>query len=249
MNEIKSYDSKFYEDLWLNQWADMERYNPTALHLKKHIVKIINTLNDVNTILDAGCGMGLNILDLRKNFPQKKLTGGELTEGILDLAKKFTGTDSKTTYFQLDLSSENLNTSRKYDLVLCNQVLEHIDNDELAIRNLSNLSNKYILITVPAGSYNKTSMLVGHFRHYSIQSLSNKISNNNLEIIYLKSWGFPFHSVYKFLLNTLSEENQKKVGMGSYGITKRVISYFLYQFFKLNIFNKGENIIMLCKKK
>lgn len=249
MSDKNTFDNEFYENLWLNQWADMERYNPTALHLKKHISKIISNLKDVNTILDAGCGMGLNILDLRRNFPEKKLTGGELTEGILDLAKKFTGTDSKTTYFQLDLSSENLNTSRKYDLVLCNQVLEHIDNDELAIRNLSNLSNKYILITVPAGSYNKTSMLVGHFRHYSIQSLSNKISNNNLEIIYLKSWGFPFHSVYKFLLNTLSEENQKKVGMGSYGITKRVISYFLYQFFKLNIFNKGENIIMLCKKK
>lgn len=249
MTNTNNFDRDFYEDLWLNQWADMERYNPTALHLKKHIAKIISNLEDVNTILDAGCGMGLNILDLRRNFPEKNLTGGELTEGILDLAKKFTGTDSKTHYIQLDLSSNDLESRNKYDLVLCNQVLEHIDNDELAIRNLSNLSNKYILITVPAGSYNKTSMLVGHFRHYSIQSLSNKISNNNLEIIYLKSWGFPFHSVYKFLLNTLSEENQKKVGMGSYGITKRIISSFLYQFFKLNIFNKGDNIIMLCKKK
>ena len=249
MSEQNTFDNKFYEDLWLNQWADMERYNPTALHLKKHISKIVSNLDGVNSILDAGCGIGLNILDLRRNFPEIIYTGGELTQGILDLAKKFTGSESKTNYIQLDLSSENLNTKDKYDLVLCNQVLEHIENDELAIRNLCKLSNKYILITVPAGSYNKTSKLVGHFRHYNIHSLSKKLNDNNLDIIYIQSWGFPFHSIYKFLLNILSEENQKKVGMGNYGVTKKIISCFLYQIFKLNIFNLGENIILLCKCK
>jgi len=249
MNKDNNFDHNFYEDLWLNQWADMERYNPTALHLKKHIAKIISNLEDVNTILDAGCGMGLNILDLRKHFPTKEITGGELTEGILELAKKYTGTDSNTSYIKLDLSSDHLNTTNKYDLVLCNQVLEHIENDDMAIKNLTELTNKYILITVPAGSYNKTSILVGHYRHYSEYGLSSILRRNNLEILYIRSWGFPFHSVYKFALNLLSQKSQKEIGMGKYGLCKRFISKILYIIFFLNVINLGENIIVLCRKK
>jgi len=248
MNKSISQD-QFYNDLWLNQWADMEKYNPTARHLKRFIAQLIYPLSDVNSLLDVGCGMGFNIEDLRKNFPQLKLTGADITEPIIELAKQYTGVDSHTTYKTIDLGLENLDASEQYDLVLCNQVLEHIENDFLAIQNLTKLTNKYILITVPSGRYNSTSKLVGHHRHYSKADLVNKLNSAHLSIIYIREWGFPFHSLYKTALGSLSPESQTAAGMGKYGMIKKGISNILYTLFSFNIFNRGENIIVLAAKR
>lgn len=240
---------EFYNDLWINQWADMEKYNPTARHLKKFISQLIYQLSDVNSLLDVGCGMGLNIEDLRKKFPQLKLTGADITDPIIELAKQYTGVDSLMTYKTINLGLENLDTSEQYDLVLCNQVLEHIENDFLAIQNLTKLSNKYVLITVPSGRYNSTSKLVGHHRHYSKADLVNKLTSAQLTIIYIREWGFPFHSIYKTALGSLSPESQTTAGMGKYGMIKKGISNLLYALFFLNMFNRGENIIVLASKR
>ena len=237
--------NQFYEDLWQNDWADMEEYNPTARHLKKMIVAIISKLDNIETIIDAGCGMGLNLIHLQQNFPHISLTGGELSEPIIKIARNYIKNSQNINLKTLDLSDKNLNHEIKYDLVLCNQVLEHVENDIQAIANLSKLSKKYILLTVPAGKYNKTSEIVGHYRHYSKNELIEKIENQGIKVLEVYNWGFPFHSIYKFILNILSKEHQKKIGMGKYGPIKILISNFLYHIYKLNSYKYGENIILL----
>jgi hypothetical protein len=131
--------------------------------------------------------------------------------------------------------------------VLCNQVLEHIEDDISALINLKKMSSKYVLITVPSGKFNSTSKLVGHYRHYSIDELMRKVKIAGLDVVNIYSWGFPFHSLYKYLLGLLSIEMQKKIGMGSYGAKKIFFSKLIYLLFKCNIFKYGSNIILLAK--
>lgn len=235
----------FYDRLWRYEWADMELYNPTAQHLKKIIKKHIAQLPDVSSLLDAGCGAGYNVKDISNSFPAIFIVGTDLTESIIELASLYNNSNDKVSFTTLDLSKNYLN--KKFDLVLCNQVLEHIEDDIAALINLKKMSSKYVLITVPSGKFNTTSELVGHYRHYSIDELLRKVKIAGLDVISVYSWGFPFHSFYKYLLGLLSIEMQKKIGMGSYGPKKIFFSKLIYFLFKFNILKYGSNIILLAK--
>ena len=242
---MSTNSEKLYNDLWINQWADMEKYNPTAQHLKLIINKYLKNSLPVDSLLDVGSGMGYNLLEIKKKYPSIKLTGTELTNEINQLARSFT--NNKDIEFKtLNLEKKNLN--QKFDFVLCNQVLEHINDDVTAIKNLSQMVKKYLLITVPSGRYNKTSELVGHIRHYKLDDLISKVKATNLQIIECFEWGHPFHSIYKTLLNFLPKEKQKKIGFGKYGILKKLIAKSLFLLFYLNSSKKGENIILFAKK-
>ena len=238
---------QFYENLWLREWADMERFNPTARHLKRNIVRLIERVMPIESILDAGCGMGLNVRDLRQHFPSIRVTGSDLSEPILDVARKYVGADSFVDFAALDLAKGALD--RRFDLVLCNQVLEHLEDDVSAIRHLAQMARRYVLITVPGGAYNSTSKLVGHFRHYSRDEICAKVSAAGLRIIHQREWGFPVHSLYKFMLGSLPRQAQKSVGMGKYGMAKKLISGAIYLAFYANQFDRGANVIVLAEKR
>jgi len=241
----KKNDVDFYTNLWTKDWFDMERLNPTARHLERIIVQLMKPLK-IKTVLDAGCGIGVNVKNIKNNFKNLKITGTDLSPQILNLAKHYVGKNSRINYKTLDLGKKHLN--KKFDLVLCSQVLEHVKDDKKAMKNLAKMSLKYLLITVPGGKYNNTSKLVGHYRHYSKKRILDLVKKNNFKILYVKEWGFPFHSLYKSALNLLSNEQKRKVGLGKYGFSKKSIAGLLYLLFYGNVFDKGDNVIVLAEK-
>lgn len=238
---------EFYDHLWKEEWQDMERLNPTARHLERMIVKLIHQTEGVRSLVDVGCGMGVNVKRIRKHFPDLFITGTDLSPNILRIAENYVGADPKTKYRPFDLGKDRL--EEEFDLVLCSQVLEHIEDDRMAIQNLARMCKRYLLITVPAGKFNSTSTLNGHFRHYQLNDLTKKVVEANFEILYVRQWGFPFHSIYKSLLDFLPIESQKKVGLGKYGPLKKLITHILFTLFYANVFDRGDNIILLAQKK
>jgi len=237
---------EFYNKLWAQDWQDMERFNPTARHLELMIVKLIKRIMPINSILDVGCGMGVIIKRIKKHFPNIKVTGVDISDDILYIARNYVGIDVNVEYFQLDIGQKVLD--KQFDLIVCSQVLEHIKEDVTAIENMNKMCEKYMLITVPGGKHNSTSKIVGHYRHYKKKELVEIITRKGFKILYLREWGFPFHSLYKFCLDLLPDRYKRRIGFGKYGVFKRVLSETLYYLFFLNnLFNRGENIIMLVK--
>jgi len=245
MNKESQEVTSFYNDLWLREWQDMERLNPTARHLSRMIASEISNLTGIVTLLDAGCGMGVNLKIIKQWFPELKLTGADLTPEILSIARQYLGHDENIKLAPLNLETAALN--KQFDLVVCNQVLEHIENDDAAILNLRKMCRKYLLVTVPGGSFNRTSKLVGHYRHYARGAIVGKIEAGGFRVLQARQWGYPFHSLYKWALNLLSAEHQKRVGFGKYGLIKQSLAYLLYLLFFGNIFNKGENVVILAE--
>lgn len=237
---------EFYDDLWLNSWQDMERYNPTARHLQRMIVELVGRCRSVSSLVDVGCGMGVNIRSLVEAFPSLQITGTDLSPKILAVAKRFLGTSPQIQYATLDLGKQALD--HQFDVVLCNQVLEHIEEDVNAIRNLDRMCGRYLLITVPGGKYNSTSRLVGHFRHYAKQELLGKVLPLGYRVVHVREWGFPAHSLYKLLLGSLSANTQRVAGLGKYGLWKKMVSGGLYWSFYANVFDRGANVILLAEK-
>lgn len=247
MEQNLASNVEFYDQIWLNDWQDMERLNPTARHLQRMIIKLVSRCGPISSLADIGCGMGVNTKSLAEAFPNVEITGTDLSPNILKIAEAYVGASPRIDYASLDLGKAALD--RQFDLVLCNQVLEHIEDDVTAIKHLDQMCKKYLLITVPGGRYNSTSELNGHFRHYSRRELVDKVMPFGYNILHLQEWGFPLHSIYKTMLGALPVESQKKVGLGKYGPMKRLLSDVLYYAFYANAIDRGENVILLAEKK
>lgn len=247
-NDPPATDDKtaFYNSLWAGQWQDMERFNPTARHLERAIISLIKRHLPLRTIMEAGCGMGVNLKPLIRHFPGIQFTGSDLSDESLRIARDYVDSPS-VDFVVLDIEKNHLD--RKFDLVLCSQVLEHIPDDRAAMKNLASMCGHWLMITVPSGRFDSTSELNGHCRHYQKADLLEKIGSAGFDIRFVREWGFPFHSLYKFTLGLLSTEAKKNVGLGQYGPVKRGLSHILFALFYGNIFDQGDNIIVLAEKR
>lgn len=110
----------------------------------KEMLKLIKPLKPVR-VLDAGCGEGFSIVKLSRNKIGKQITGIDNSKEAILLGKKM--------YPQLDISQGNIYElnfdSNTFDLVICTEVLEHLENPVKALAELKRVSKKYLVFSVP----------------------------------------------------------------------------------------------------
>ena len=99
----------------------------------------------VDSILDVGCGEGFTLNRLKENGIGKKLEGIEYLQAAIDLGKK--------TYPDIKITKGNIYElpyrDNEFDLVLCTEVLEHLEKPQDALKELVRVSRKYLVISVP----------------------------------------------------------------------------------------------------
>lgn len=149
-------------------------------------------------VLEIGSGAGniskyflqdnfcITLTDIRTNYCES-------------LKNKFSKSPSLAAVIKTDLADpdfENRHTALlgTFDTVFALNVVEHIENDDLAIANSKKLlkSGGHLIILVPAydGLYNKFDYGLGHYRRYTKSSLSTLFRNNNLNIIHRQYFNF-----------------------------------------------------------
>lgn len=100
--------------------------------------------------------------------------------------------------------------NEEYDYVLASDVIEHIQNDKLAIRNLFSFVKKggLLIVSVPAHSFlfGERDRQWGHYRRYSKQSLLSLLSTlKGKEVEFFTYWnllGFFVYFFYEKILHT-----------------------------------------------
>lgn len=143
--------------------------------------KVLNSFylnKNLKKILDAGCGIGSYTLLLGKMFAKARVTGGDIDKYKLQ--------SCKTIAKELNIKNvgfEYLNitqTSNKaiYDLVVCIDVLEHIHDYELVLKNFSRLlkSGGYLYIHVPQPNQKRIfpSLKDWHHEDHTREGISKK---------------------------------------------------------------------------
>src|SRR5574341_88791 len=129
------FSKGFYDQGW-PVWDDMKVYGPTARHTRRLISKLLDGLV-LDSVLDAGCGTGLLLAEISLRFPQAQLAGSEYSKRGNERAKKRL---PKAEFHVLDLARQKY--GRKFDLVTCIDVLEHIQDDRAALQNLHGMTAK-----------------------------------------------------------------------------------------------------------
>jgi 2-polyprenyl-3-methyl-5-hydroxy-6-metoxy-1,4-benzoquinol methylase len=107
------------------------------------------------TILDAGCGEGITLQKLKDAKIGKKLEGFDALDRAIKIGKKL--------HPQLSIKKGNIyqiqSRDDAYDVVICSEVLEHLERPEEALKELVRVSKRYIVVSVP----NEPLFMLGNF--------------------------------------------------------------------------------------
>ena len=104
--------------------------------------KILQHVEKINTCLEMGPNIGLNLVALGVLLPKLDMFGVEINQKAAEECSKI---DRVTVYNESIL---DYSTDKKYDLVFTSGVLIHINPDELSnvYDKMYNLSSKYIVM-------------------------------------------------------------------------------------------------------
>ena len=164
-------------------------------------------------ILEVGPGSG----NFANNFLIKVSKKLHLTEISKDLFEKL------KIKFELKRNVEVYSKAiseidSKFDTICYFDVLEHIENHELEIKEALKRLNKNgkLIIIVPAFNhlYSYYDKSIGHYRRYEKEFFQNFIKKNNLikkKLIYFDSVGYFFLLINKFV----NMKSESKVGLGT----------------------------------
>lgn len=98
-----------------------------------------------NTILDIGCGEGFTLKKLEERKIGKNNEGVDYSRDAVLLGKRI--------YPELKLYEGNVYDlkykDKSFDLSLCTEVLEHLDDPVKAIKEIKRVSSKHIVFSVP----------------------------------------------------------------------------------------------------
>ena len=87
-----------------------------------------------------------------------------------------------------------------FDLVTCAEVLEHLEDDAAAARELHRAARPggLLLVTVPAGPHRMdwTDRWAGHHRRYDVAGLERLLGDAGFVDLDVRGWGFPFTGLY-----------------------------------------------------
>lgn len=228
----------FYDTGWVG-WYDMKEYGPASKHVRRIVFDLMKEVK-FDSVLDAGCGVATLLNDVSRAYPYAQLFGLEYSADAVETAKKRLPQGS---FWQVDLSKES--APAQADLVTCIDVLEHIDDDLSAMRNLAKMTKKYALIVVPIGPlFEAERVRVGHVHGYSKAEFDGKLLATGFKIKKRIAWGFPVYSLYRRLLHVLPES----VTTSKFTPFKKFTSYLLYLALFLSLPFWGDRYFLLCEK-
>ncbi|HEY59765.1 MAG TPA: class I SAM-dependent methyltransferase [Anaerolineae bacterium] len=228
-------EKEYYEDAW-KRWDDMKSFGPASRHVRRLIFQMIKNLS-FSSVLDAGCGAGTLLIEMRKRYPQIELRGVEYAFTGVSAARE-KNPDAKIR--QLDLVKQHLPAS--FDLVTCIDVLEHIQDDVSTLRNLRKMTRKYFLLVVPTGPlFKQEKIKVGHVHGFSRKEVLLKLRDAGFKVEKKIAWGFPFYNIYRRIVMNMPKD---AVG-GKFSQRKKMLSNILYWLLFLNLPIGGERFFVL----
>ena len=217
-----------------------------AFSLIKDIIKYCDK-KDIENILDIGCGEGSKSFILANYFSNAKVLGIDFTdEGI----KKANNNYSEVNNLYFKKADIFKIQTEKYDMVSCLEVLEHIEDWQIVLKNICNISNKYILISVPTGRMRDYEKYVGHLRNFKKGEIENFVADNGFKKIKTFYAGFPFYSpLGRDWLNRNYKGYDESVS-GNFTKKQKLFHYMLYILFRYFCFrNIGDSFVGLFVRK
>ena len=203
---------------------------------------VLETISPRNKqkIVDFGCGTGIMLESLYK-FGDP--TGLDNSITALDFCRKRVGARLVRANLQ-----EPLPLEAEYDIGVALDVLEHLEDDLLALQNMKSVLKHggELILTVPAfmSLWSAHDLNCAHKRRYSRKRLESLIEKAGFEIDYLSYynyWLFPLIALLRCVFKLLGTNKNSDMENKVYG---KSIDHLLFNIFKSEIFFIRRNIRM-----
>lgn len=149
----------------------------------------------IDSLLDLACGAGGITIILEKALKPKETVGLDISSAMISAAKE-NGRAKNITWLCQDLFSYN--PEKKFDLVTCIDIVEHIEDDLGTLKKIATLGQN-ILIKVPMEDsvldnkiirtlkirdpWKENEIRYGHIHHYNEKQLLELFDKAGLKII------------------------------------------------------------------
>ncbi|MTI22749.1 class I SAM-dependent methyltransferase [Fulvivirga sp. RKSG066] len=197
----------------------------TDIRNKNKVDKLFKLIpEDVNTVIDIGCGNGLITNELGKHYD---VLGVDINESKL----KFVETN------KLKSSCDSIpKPDKSFDMVFSSEMIEHLDDDlfNRTMNEFDRLSKKYILITIPnkeplhklvvkCKNCHKLYHKNGHLRSFDTNSV--KSLHPNWEVITTEEFGGNVRNYHKSLASLKHKLTPADSWIPNYWIKNQGVNY------------------------
>lgn len=161
-NTVENVDS-LNEDL--NHWLACREVDKKFIDSIYHDVISICSIDERCLVADYGCGTGVLVSKLKNDFPKIEIIGYDFSESKIRRCRSFY--DVGPECFSRGSVYDPI--SRKFDVIIATEVLEHLEYPTIAVKNLLSALNTSgrLFLTVPDG---RTDTYHGHIHFWSPES-------------------------------------------------------------------------------
>lgn len=189
--EISITDYNEFHDSFIIQKKIISENNFTYRIL---IAEINKYVKKSSKILDIGCGVGT--LDFYFANKGNNVLGIDISSNAIRNARKNAeALNQKNAKFEIAKFPDKIQDG-KFDFIIFTEVIEHLEDDDRALREIYKLLNKngIVLISTPSknaplhrlGYAKGFDKRVGHLRRYKVKDLVKKCEENGLEVLETK---------------------------------------------------------------
>jgi ubiquinone/menaquinone biosynthesis C-methylase UbiE len=180
-----------YDNFHENTTIQKKAINTNNFTYKRIVTTINKYLTPPKKILDIGCGAGTLALHFANEGNQ--VTGIDVSKYAMEKANQSAKyLHLKTaTFKQMNFPMEV--PGGKYDFIICSEVIEHIKNDDLALKRMYELLKKggILFLSTPSenapmhklGLAKDFDNRVGHLRRYSVEKLILKAQKQGFIVL------------------------------------------------------------------
>jgi spore coat polysaccharide biosynthesis protein SpsF len=186
---IKTEQEEFWQGEFGKKYIKRNNSNMLLSANISFFSKIFSITKKIDSILEFGCNVGMNLRAIRTLLPEVQLTGIEINKIAADELKMWEGDVQVIEGSILDIELDT-----KFDLTLIKGVLIHINPERLddVYTRLYNFSSKYICI---AEYYNPTPVTIpyrGHSDRLFKRDFAGELMSKypDLELV---DYGFLYH--------------------------------------------------------
>ncbi|GLI45420.1 class I SAM-dependent methyltransferase [Methanoculleus bourgensis] len=181
-----------------NYYNKYESNNPAVQVLMREYFKdldeiIISIKDEISLALEVGCGEGYVTQHIQNlGIPIK---GTDISSRVISIAQQNNPSIHFSECSVYDLQS----LGEIYDLVLANEVLEHLVDYNTAIEEMKKAAGKYLFFSIPNEPYFRLANILrlkylkdlgntpGHINHWSVHGFKGVLIGANLDIIKIKT--------------------------------------------------------------
>lgn len=250
--------------------APAPRFILRLLCIKKYLNQHIKYNNPIQVACEIGPGLGDSASFMLNNHHVESWDLYESGESArAQLQNRFH--ESHQVSILSEFHTDNIAPS-KYGLVMCCEVIEHVEEDELFLKLIhkSVSSNGLFIGSVPAyrKKWQSIDELAGHYRRYEKFELHKKLEAAGFEVLTIACYGFPlinmlyplretyYRSQLKKNRNSTKSEATARSGIAR-GLTKRLNKrpiFFIAKAFSLFqslpfLSHFGDGFIFVARKK